>query len=564
MSSFQTFLKIGDRRYELNAVRVEISQLVDTLSRPASPTQGGKITTELNTPDAGDPTLIDWMISPTKRLSGKVIYKRIDSNATLKTITFYDAYCVDLRQLFDGTGQSGQLRTLLTISPRLLSMDGLQLDNRWPDEEMQSVPGDDEEWDTLVRPARSYAPNRVSVIPPPVLPLRPPICKDVAAATDMTKPKQARYSARMAVIQAAKNQNNPEIEAITNRFELNNRAIERAKLVDDIYIWDKDKLWADTPQKYQDRLNALTTTHPPEGWKVLSPYHKDPETGFVYAVYESEFEKPAKPVLVFRGSDNADEFKRDWIDTNLANGLGDETEQYTQSIKKAQDLVDAYGEDGFEIAGHSKAGGQAAAASVVSGAKGYIFNAAGVHDNTLAPYGKSRVAATVLNAASQPLVDSFNFPYDVLSYVQDQPEMAKRSLSVLMSPFLKAGTGGVDGYNRGTAIGRKLASMTGPLAPYLTGMAGTMGGVLGTPLGVGIGAVTGVYKAGGVLINGAMPTTAGIRHILPAQDLSGNPLADPGLDMNQRTEYHGMPYLINSMEKQKQDDLQNIATRLGC
>lgn len=365
------------------------------------------------------------------------------------------------------------------------------------------LPAEDTDLMVVTKPFKKTAPL--------IIPQRLPICKDIDTATAGSDKKQ-RYRARMAVIKAAKN--NPNLAEVSSRFERNNRAIERAKLADDMYIWGKDKLWADEPERLRQRLDALTTTHPPEGWKVVVPYYKDSETGFVYAVYQSEFEEPSKPVLVFRGTDNDDERQKDWR-ANFANTMGIENEQYSQSIYKALRLRREYGADGFEIVGHSKAGGQAAAASIVTGAKGYTFNAAGLHENLIKPYVKNRDDALKLNDAGVPIADAFNHPYDVLSSAQDSLAIAKMAFDVI-------------------EIARSL--------------------VWG-------------QTANSTMLDSIMPSAAGSRHELPAQDLNGNLQSRPGTDIDgirKRFGYHGMAYLINSMERQKQDDLQTIASGLGC
>lgn len=169
-----------------------------------------------------------------------------------------------------------------------------------------------------------------------------------------------------------------------------------------------------------------------------------------------------------------------------------------------------YGPDGFEVVGHSKAGGQAAAASIVTGAKTYTFNAAGVHPRTI-----SRVSENTLSDAQKkgpdgkPLVDAFNFPHDILSNVQDG-----------VMPALEAGL-----------IGAK------------------------NPVAMLIG--------GGLLLNQTMPPAAGVRHQVPAQDINGNPISSPWNPFR-RMDYHGMSYLIDSMEYEKQTELAAIAKEFGC
>ncbi len=134
MASFQSFLHVGGKKYEILYSDLFLGQSVDALGRPSSPTLGGIFTIELNMPGSDDPTLIDWMVSPTKILSGKVVLKRLDTNATLKVIKFYNAYCVGMDISFDGTANASFFKVTVRISPEQIDIGGLFHDNKWPDE----------------------------------------------------------------------------------------------------------------------------------------------------------------------------------------------------------------------------------------------------------------------------------------------------------------------------------------------------------------------------------------------------------------------------------------------
>ena len=138
MSSFQSFLHVGGKRYEILYSDLDIHQQIDSLGRPASPTFGGMFNVAINMPNTGDSTLFDWMFDPAKILNGKVVLKRIDTDATLKTIKFYNAYCMGMALDFDGTANASSFRLSLRISPEQFDINGLFHDrtvgpNCWPD-----------------------------------------------------------------------------------------------------------------------------------------------------------------------------------------------------------------------------------------------------------------------------------------------------------------------------------------------------------------------------------------------------------------------------------------------
>ena len=71
------------------------------------------------------------MVEPGLFLNGQVLIKNLSSRTNLKVIKFYNAYCVDLEQHFDGMGRSEGERSL-RVSPQAVNLNGLMHDNDWP------------------------------------------------------------------------------------------------------------------------------------------------------------------------------------------------------------------------------------------------------------------------------------------------------------------------------------------------------------------------------------------------------------------------------------------------
>lgn len=84
-------------------------------------------------------------------------------------------------------------------------------------------------------------------------------------------------------------------------------------------------------------------------------------------------------VLAFAGTETMVDWK-----TNLLQGLGFESAQYTMAI----DIAESYG--AITFTGHSLGGGLASAAAIHTGGTATVFNAAGLHNNTLGDYKRSR------------------------------------------------------------------------------------------------------------------------------------------------------------------------------
>lgn len=106
MASFAAFLEVGGKRYPLYRYELSMHQETDTLGRPASPVLGGTIVCTLSSPGSQDPFLYQWMLSPTMQQDGLIRLTEPTSGATLKTISFFNAYCTNMELTFR-PGQDG-------------------------------------------------------------------------------------------------------------------------------------------------------------------------------------------------------------------------------------------------------------------------------------------------------------------------------------------------------------------------------------------------------------------------------------------------------------------------
>lgn len=119
-----------------------------------------------------------------------------------------------------------------------------------------------------------------------------------------------------------------------------------------------------------------------------------------------------KTFLVFRGTENKEGLK-DWKENGLQ-GSGLKSEHYEKAKELADILADTVGAENLEIIGHSKGGGMAAAAGIMTGAKTTTFNAAGVHPNTVP--GKN-----VTSDAQH--INSYVVDGEILNWIQDNREL---------------------------------------------------------------------------------------------------------------------------------------------
>jgi RHS repeat-associated protein len=128
--SFKAILHVSGQNIVLDYVDLDLNQSVDARSRPASLTRGGIITVEFDTPSDGD-MIADWAANPVKQLDGSITFMNQNQDSVMKTINFYNAYCIEFMERFDGTMSSSNMKTTIKISPERVNIGGVEHDNNW-------------------------------------------------------------------------------------------------------------------------------------------------------------------------------------------------------------------------------------------------------------------------------------------------------------------------------------------------------------------------------------------------------------------------------------------------
>ncbi|MFE8603835.1 type VI secretion system tip protein TssI/VgrG [Archangium violaceum] len=201
------------------------------------------------------------------------------------------------------------------------------------------------------------------------------------------------------------------------------------------------------------------------------------------AIYQDD---KGKAYLAFRGTENKEGLK-DWKE-NLLQGAGMESQHY-EKAKKLAELLDVATDGNMEIIGHSKGGGMAAAAGLMTGAKTTTFNPAGVHPNTVGGMNMSNASANI---------NAYVVEGEVLNWVQD-------NRAVIQGGAVIAGT------------------------------------KLGGPLGGMVAAM---------LVNGTLPQATGRRVNLPQPKDFNHAWYDPVM---YRVDLHGMDNVKKSLETHQEN-----------
>ncbi|MGY3793344.1 type VI secretion system tube protein TssD [uncultured Aquimarina sp.] len=126
--SFKAKLKVGGKEYNILSCNYGLHQETDATGRPSSITRGGMIKMEVeSTADTG---LSDWMFNNFEMRNGSIVFLKRDNEATLKELTFENAYAVKYFENFDATGKNPMTETL-TISAQKIGIGNGEHENDW-------------------------------------------------------------------------------------------------------------------------------------------------------------------------------------------------------------------------------------------------------------------------------------------------------------------------------------------------------------------------------------------------------------------------------------------------
>lgn len=126
--SFKARLKVAGKEVNVLGCSYALKQETDATGRPSSITRGGKIT--LNVESTGDTTFFEWMCNNFERKDGSIVFIKRDTDATLKELTFKEAYLVDYRENFDSTGEN-PITESFTLSAKEIGVGNGTHTNEW-------------------------------------------------------------------------------------------------------------------------------------------------------------------------------------------------------------------------------------------------------------------------------------------------------------------------------------------------------------------------------------------------------------------------------------------------
>lgn len=126
--SFKAKLKVAGKENNVLGCHYAMKQETDATGRPSSITRGGKIF--LTIESTGDSAYFEWMCNNFERKDGSIVFVKRDTDATLKELTFKEAYLVEYKENFDSTGDNPITETF-TISAKEIGVGNGKHQNEW-------------------------------------------------------------------------------------------------------------------------------------------------------------------------------------------------------------------------------------------------------------------------------------------------------------------------------------------------------------------------------------------------------------------------------------------------
>jgi len=112
------------KEYEINQFNIRFGQSIDYKGQPQNETRGGQILLTLT--EVVPENIYTWAMTSCTR-DGKIEFRSKTTNSPLK-VEFTNAYCVSFSRVIES---KGGLTTAIHISSEEVSINGINLDNRW-------------------------------------------------------------------------------------------------------------------------------------------------------------------------------------------------------------------------------------------------------------------------------------------------------------------------------------------------------------------------------------------------------------------------------------------------
>ncbi len=137
--ALQAFIKVNGRKYGLVEAQYSFNQTLENSGRPQSIVHGGEIKMVMPATSDDDQFFYRWMFDQTQVYSGylKFTIYSADNRKVYKTVSFENAYCVELRDFFSNN-DSKLMYSTITLRAEKMAIgspygDQALFSNEWSD-----------------------------------------------------------------------------------------------------------------------------------------------------------------------------------------------------------------------------------------------------------------------------------------------------------------------------------------------------------------------------------------------------------------------------------------------
>lgn len=125
-SNVNVIFSVDGDEYAVEQFKIGFHQPVDGIkNQPEGEVRGGRIMITLSQTVKNN--IYGWAVKPWMKKSGVVLFKTGTSGVIFE-VAFTNAYCIKLHRTIN-MGQG--LSTALILSPEIVSVNGIEFDNRW-------------------------------------------------------------------------------------------------------------------------------------------------------------------------------------------------------------------------------------------------------------------------------------------------------------------------------------------------------------------------------------------------------------------------------------------------
>lgn len=129
MAELRATVCLQGKDIEVISSHIEFSRKTDTKGRPVTNVTGGRITITIES--TKETILLEAMVnSPSKAISGKVIYYNTEDNSVFRVVEFKYSYIVHYKEVFN-VDRKRQMYSTITFSADIIMIGDAYLSNQW-------------------------------------------------------------------------------------------------------------------------------------------------------------------------------------------------------------------------------------------------------------------------------------------------------------------------------------------------------------------------------------------------------------------------------------------------